>query len=91
MTTIIHDLGPLGATTATRLVTIPGDAYPDMEHGDNGYPVVVIRDRRGDVLMVLELGDADPVDQHQTALGLASAFEEAAERFAALEVEAGGR
>ncbi|MDT0302963.1 hypothetical protein [Streptomonospora wellingtoniae] len=87
---IVHDLGPLGATKATKLVTTPGDCYVDDENGDHGYPIIVIRDRRGDVLQVNELGDADPADQREVAMAMSAAWEKVAERYAELEVRAGG-
>ncbi|GAA4929105.1 hypothetical protein GCM10023224_05680 [Streptomonospora halophila] len=89
---IVHDLGPLGATTATKLHTIPAntDTYIDDEIGDDGYPIIVIRNEPGDVTHVVQLGEGDPMDQHQVAMAMSAAWERVAERFAELETRAGG-
>lgn len=86
--TILHP-EPLGASTRTELVTVPGDAYVDMERGDDGHPYLAVRNRAGDVLQVIRIGDADPADQREMALGFSAAFEEAAGEFAELETRAG--
>lgn len=88
--TIMHP-APLGATTRTEVTTTPAGAYVDAELGDDGYPYLAVRNLAGDVIQVLRIGEGDPADQHELARAMAAAWAKAAERFAALEVEAGGR
>ncbi|MBV2366940.1 hypothetical protein [Streptomonospora nanhaiensis] len=89
MTIMTHR--PLGHTTRTATATHHPAALVECAIDTDGYPYIAVYTPTGDGPVHLSrVADGDPADQRDFANAMAEAWREAADRFADINVRAGG-